>query len=191
MVSNMSGATETKIVSAMIGGQEHVGELVKLRHGGPACSKEDLAIALMGHPGEHHKFMLGTIKFCVEDRRAVIAKLDARIQGHLQNNERTLDMELLQTIPDVGKDAADIGSNMYQFPNERHFGLLGGHVPGQQGDRGKEQERQDHPWQQEPPLDLGGTGLGGVEDKGNLLWRKIQKYGRQARQKENYNRTGT
>ena len=49
VVSNLSGATATKIIDAMIGGEENIEELLKYRHGKMQSSVEDLASSLKGN----------------------------------------------------------------------------------------------------------------------------------------------
>jgi len=142
VVSNMSGATATKIIDAMIEGEGKAEELAKFRHGKMKASEQELILALTGKMTEHHKFMLKMVKQSIKDKELLIKELDKQVDNKLKENEMVLDAELLSTIPGVDKEAAayilsEIGNDMGRFPDEQHLASWAGLSPGNNESAGK------------------------------------------------------
>lgn len=140
VLTNVDGATGTKIINDLIEGKTKVEELIKHYHGKMKASKTDVKKALEGRLTEHHQFMLQTIKESINDREKLTAKLDERIDKAAAQYQ--VEINLLQSIPGVGKSSAvsiisEIGVDMTRFPNEQHLSSWAGMSPGNNESGGK------------------------------------------------------
>lgn len=140
VVSDTFGVSATKIIDALLAGITDVEELVNLCHGRLNGKKLQLKEALNGRLSEHHKFMLSLIKENICKIEDTIAKVEQQIDK--QTAVYQTEIELLQTIPGVGKNTAvgiiaEIGIDMNVFPNEQHLASWAGMCPGNNESAGK------------------------------------------------------
>jgi transposase len=89
---------------------------------------------------EHHRWMLRLQREQLEFLETQIAKLDVKIQEHMSDYQKAVD--LCTTIPGIEVIAAanliaEIGVNMDQFPSAQHLASWAGLCPGNNESAGK------------------------------------------------------
>jgi transposase len=140
VLSNVDGAVGTKIINSLIEGQTDVNELAKFYHGKMKVSKGEFKMALEGRITQHHRFMLQLHKDSIAEKERLIARIEAEIDEATKAYQ--VEIELLETIPGVGKDSAisiisEIGTDMSKFPDEKHLSSWAGMSPGNNESGGK------------------------------------------------------
>lgn len=140
VLTKIDGTTGTKIINSLIEGQTDIDELMKHYHGKIKVSREEFRLALEGRLTAHHRLMLQLYKDSISDREHQIERLDAEIDKAVQAYQ--VEIDLLQTIPGVGKDSAiaiisETGVDMERFPNEHHLSSWSGMSPGNNESGGK------------------------------------------------------
>lgn len=140
VVTDIQGASATKMINALIDGQEDWEVLAKFCHGKLKSSRSDIKEALTGKITDHHRFMLKLIREGMQSMEQFIEKLDQRIEEKSAFCKQQI--ELLMDIPGVSKLSAvgivsEIGTDMSVFPNEHHLASWGGVSPGNNESAGK------------------------------------------------------
>ena len=140
VLSDVHGASGSKIIDDIIEGKVNVEELMKHIHGRVKASREDIRKALEGRLTAHHRFMLKIIKKSMKEKEGIIEELEKQID--VATAQYAVEIDLLQTIDGVGKDSAigiisETGVNMEQFPDEKHLSSWAGMSPGNNESAGK------------------------------------------------------
>lgn len=140
VLSDVLGASGSKIINALIGGETDVEILIKFCHGKIKASKQDIKEALKGKVTDHHRFMLQLIRESMASIESFILKVDDRIEEKSAFCKQQI--ELLMTIPGVSTHTAqgiiaEIGIDMNAFPDEHHLASWAGLSPGNHESGGK------------------------------------------------------
>jgi transposase len=143
VLTDVEGAVGTKIINSLIGGQTDVEELAKFYHSNMKASKKEFKLALEGKITKHHRFMLQLHKDSISDKERIIERIEREIDEAVKAYQ--IEIDLLQTIPGVGKDSAisivsEIGADMSVFPNENHLSSWAGMSPGNNESGGKKKQ---------------------------------------------------
>jgi len=140
VLSKVDGSVGTKIIDKLIEGVTDVDELMKFYHGKIKVEQAEFCLALGGKLTSHHRLMLQIYKDSISDKERQIKRLDAEIEKATKAYQ--VEIDLLQTIPGVGKDSAitiisETGVDMDKFPDEHHLSSLSGMSPGNNESGGK------------------------------------------------------
>lgn len=140
VLTNVDGATGSKIITDIINGDTDVNHLMRHYHGKINASRDEMRLALEGNLRPHHQFMLKVLKQSITEKEQLINTLDEQIDIAVKEYE--VEIELLESIPGVGKSSAigiisEIGADMDQFPDEKHLSSWAGMSPGNNESGGK------------------------------------------------------
>ena len=134
------GVSGRDILSRMLDGEQDAGKWADLCRGRLRDKIPEMQRALEGRMTDHHRWMLRLQREQLEFLEAQIAKLDAKIQEHMSDYQKAVD--LCTTIPGIEAVAAanliaEIGVNMDQFPSAQHLASWAGLCPGNNESAGK------------------------------------------------------
>jgi len=140
VISKTGTKTELSIIKALSEGVYDERILADLAKGTLRNKKEELIRSLRGLMGEHQRFLLKSMHNQLESINKEISNVESEIEKRMEKDHELL--ERLEEIPGVGKTTAqvivaEIGTEMEQFPDEKHLASWAGVCPGQNESAGK------------------------------------------------------
>lgn len=147
VVSDTSGVTASYLIQGLIEGRTDLDNLIKeCYHRKLQASPEQIKQAITGRMTPNNIFILKSMQQHIASVETQIREIDVEIEKYIKDFEK--EIELLQTIPGVGKEGAigivaEIGVDMSVFPSEHHLASHSGMCPGNNESAGKK-KAQEH-----------------------------------------------
>jgi len=141
VVSDTAGVTANYLIKGLIEGRKDLDNLIsECYHKKLQASPQQIKEAITGRLTAHHAFILKSMQKHITSVETQIVEIDVEIERYIKDFEK--EIELLQTIPGVGKEGAigivaEIGVDMDVFPSEHHLASHSGMCPGNNESAGK------------------------------------------------------
>jgi len=141
VVSDTSGVTASYLIKGLMEGRKDLEKLIsECYHGKLSSTPEQIKEAITGRLTPNHIFLLRSMQKHITSLEGQIEEIDLEVGKHIKDFEE--EIELLQTIPGVGKEGAigivaEIGVDMSVFPSEHHLASHSGMCPGNNESAGK------------------------------------------------------
>lgn len=172
VATNVLGVSGRQMLEAMIAGVVDPVVLAGLAKGRLVKKRPALEQALDGVVGEHLRFVLREQLGHIDELDARIARLSDELEQRLQPFAAAI--ELLDTIPGVGRSAAEaiiaeIGADLTRFPTAAHLASWAGLCPGNHESAGRRKSgriRKGNPWLRETLIE---TAWAAARTKGTYL----------------------
>jgi transposase len=155
VASDVLGASARAMLEQLVAGATDAAALAELAQGKLREKIPQLQRALVGKVGAHQRFLVAQHLAHVDFLDEQIARVGAEIAERLRPFPAlTAAVELLDTIPGVGRRTAEIlvaeiGADMARFPTARHLASWAGMCPGNNESAGKRRSgktRKGDPW---------------------------------------------
>jgi transposase len=143
VVSNVAGVSGRAILAALLGGETDPAVLADLARGKLRKKRDQLERALVGHLAPHHRFLLTELLAQVDGLDETIARFDDAIARRCADDQHEEIIQLLDTIPGVGRAmaellVAEVGVDMTRFPTPGHLAAWAGVAPGNNESAGRQ-----------------------------------------------------
>lgn len=140
VLTNVFCVSGQKIIKEILEGDYKPERLLYHVHGRVKAPRQDIIEALRGNLDDHYRFMMKTMLEHIANIEVVIAKIDEQIQQKTEKHKELLD--LLETIPGVGRDGAvciiaELGTDIEAFASHKHLASWAGMCPGNNESAGK------------------------------------------------------
>lgn len=140
VATDVLGASGRAMLDAIVNGIDHPETLANMAKGRLKKKHDQLVDSLQGLLSDHQRMMLDLQLRHIDSLDQAIARLNKEIEERMRPFER--EIELLDTIPGVGRQAAEeiiaeIGVDMSRFPSSAHLASWAGMAPGNNQSAGK------------------------------------------------------
>jgi transposase len=143
VASDVLGKSGRAMLEALVAGSTDSQALAELALGKLRSKREQLARALEGRVGPHHRFILSELLCQIDSLDETIDRFNAAIQEACQAEAPFGEaVARLDTIPGIARCAAEqivaeIGTDMGRFPSAAHLAAWAGLAPGNHQSGGK------------------------------------------------------